>query len=148
MAPTVEEKKKRRRPIHNLALAATKQVWMAPVVEEKKKQGCQNLHTCSSSNRASMDGTGNGKPKPSYAWHTTPDENLSAVTPKIWCDLHLLRILAKGRETPFLSSREGEIFSTFASLALTSHSKSRRYPRLLKRVLFLHPYPNRDHFTS
>ena len=38
MTPAVEEKKKRRRPIHDLALAATKQVWMAPAVEEKKKQ--------------------------------------------------------------------------------------------------------------
>ena len=54
MAPAVEEMKKRRRSIHDLALIATKQVWMAPAVEEKKKQGRQNLHTCSSSNRASI----------------------------------------------------------------------------------------------
>ena len=38
MASTMEEKKKQRRPIHDLALAAIEQVWMAPVVEEKKKQ--------------------------------------------------------------------------------------------------------------
>ena len=38
MALAVEEKKKRRCAIHDLALAATKQVWMAPAVEKKKKQ--------------------------------------------------------------------------------------------------------------
>ena len=38
MALAVEEKKKQRHPIHDLALTATKQVWMVPVVEEKKKQ--------------------------------------------------------------------------------------------------------------
>ena len=103
MAPAMEEKKKRRRSIHNLALAATKQVWMAPAMEEKKKQGRQNLHTCSSSNRASMDGTGNTKPKPSHEWHTTSDENSSAVAPKIWCDIHLLRILAEGKRGSFLA---------------------------------------------
>ena len=37
----MEEKKKQRHLIRNLALAATKQVWMAPVMEERKKQGCQ-----------------------------------------------------------------------------------------------------------
>ena len=37
MASAVEEKKKWRRSIHDLALVATKQVWMLPVVEEKKK---------------------------------------------------------------------------------------------------------------
>ena len=36
-----EEKKKQRCPIHDLAPAAIKQVWMAPAVEEKKKQECQ-----------------------------------------------------------------------------------------------------------
>ena len=38
MAPAVEEKKKWRRPIHDLAPTATKQVWIALVAEEKKKQ--------------------------------------------------------------------------------------------------------------
>ena len=107
MASTVEEKKERRHPIHDLALAATKQVWMALAVEEKKKQGCQNLHTCSSSNWASMNGTGNGKPKPSHAWHTTLDENPSVVAPKIWCDLHLIQILAEGRRDSFLVLSRG-----------------------------------------
>ena len=41
MAPIMEEKKKQRHLIHNLALAGTKQVWMALVMEERKKQGCQ-----------------------------------------------------------------------------------------------------------
>ena len=36
----IEEKKKQRHLVHNFALAATKQVWMAPVMEERKKQGC------------------------------------------------------------------------------------------------------------
>ena len=39
MAPMMEEKKKQRHLIHNLALAVTKQIWMAPVMEERKKQG-------------------------------------------------------------------------------------------------------------
>ena len=34
----MEEKKKQRHLVHNLALAATRQVWMAPVREEKKRQ--------------------------------------------------------------------------------------------------------------
>ena len=38
MVPVMGKKKKQRRQIHNLTLAAIKQVWMAPVVEEKKKQ--------------------------------------------------------------------------------------------------------------
>ena len=38
MAPVVEEKKKQRRPILDLAPAAIEQVWTAPAVEEKKKQ--------------------------------------------------------------------------------------------------------------
>ena len=59
MAPVEEEKKKRRRLIHDLALAATKQVWAGSAGEEKKKQGRQNLHTCSSSNRASIALTAN-----------------------------------------------------------------------------------------
>ena len=42
MAPAMEEKKKQRRLVHNLALAATKQVQMAPVTEERKKGGRQN----------------------------------------------------------------------------------------------------------
>ena len=37
----MEEKKKQRHLVHNLTLAATKQVWMAPVMEERKKWGCQ-----------------------------------------------------------------------------------------------------------
>ena len=40
MAPVMEEKKKQRHLVHNLALVATKQVWMALVMEERKKQGC------------------------------------------------------------------------------------------------------------
>ena len=38
--------------------------------------------------------------------------NLSAVAPKIWCDLHLLRILAKGRRGSFLTlSRRRHVLS-------------------------------------
>ena len=37
----MEEKKKQRHLIQNLALVATKQVWMVPVMEERKKRGCQ-----------------------------------------------------------------------------------------------------------
>ena len=33
--------------------------------------------------------------------------NLSAVVPKIWCDLHLLRILAEGRRGSFLALSRG-----------------------------------------
>ena len=55
-----------------------------------------------------MDGTGNRKLKPSHAWHMALDENPIAVAPKILCDLHLLRILAEGREIPFLSKASEE----------------------------------------
>ena len=41
MALVMEEKKKQRHLVHNLALAATKQAWMAPVMEEREKRGCQ-----------------------------------------------------------------------------------------------------------
>ena len=78
-----------------------------------------NSQSRSSSNRASTDGTGDGKPEPSHVWHTMLDESPNCVAPKIWCDLHLLRILTEGRETPFLSSRGGEISLAFASFALT-----------------------------
>ena len=36
----MEEKKKRRHLVHNLALAVTRQAWVAPVMEERKKWGC------------------------------------------------------------------------------------------------------------
>ena len=36
----MEEKKKQRHPVYNLALVATRQVWMALVMEERKKRGC------------------------------------------------------------------------------------------------------------
>ena len=38
MALVMEEKKKQRHLVHNLAPTTTRQVWMAPVMEEKKKQ--------------------------------------------------------------------------------------------------------------
>ena len=41
MSLVMEEKKKQRPLIHNLALAATKQVWMALVMEERRKRRCQ-----------------------------------------------------------------------------------------------------------
>ena len=112
----------------------------------EEEAGTPNPHTCSSSNRASMDGTGDGKLEPSHAWHTALDENPNFVAPKIWCDLHLLRILAEGRETFFSSKWGEEISLAFVSLAL-GHSESRRHLRLLKRVWFLHPHPILDHFT-
>ena len=37
----MEEKKKQRHLVHNLALAMTKQVWKVPMMEERKKRGCQ-----------------------------------------------------------------------------------------------------------
>ena len=38
MALVMEEKKKQRHLVRNLALAATRQAWVASVMEEKKKQ--------------------------------------------------------------------------------------------------------------
>ena len=40
MAPAMEEKKKQRHLVCDLALAATRQAWVAPVMEERKKWGC------------------------------------------------------------------------------------------------------------
>ena len=34
----VEKKKKQRRPIHDLVLAATKQVWMAPAWKRRRSR--------------------------------------------------------------------------------------------------------------
>ena len=85
----------------------------------EEEAGTPNSHTCSSNNRVSMDGTGDGKSKPSHVWPTMPDESPNFVTPKILCDLHLLRILAEGRETSFLSNRGEETSLAFVSLALT-----------------------------
>ena len=85
----------------------------------EEETGTPNPYTCSSSNRASMDGIGDGKSKPSHAWHMVSDESPNFVAPKIWCDLCLPWILAKGRETPFLFYRGEEISLAFVSLALT-----------------------------
>ena len=100
----------------NFALAVTKQVRMAPVMEENKKQrrlggtsdgreeeaGMPNPHTSSDCNRASITLAAIERKRmvPMMRY-------LSAVAPKIWCDLHLLRILAERRRGSFLTLSRG-----------------------------------------
>ena len=128
MASTMEEKKKRRCPIHDLALAATKQVWTGPAGEEKKRQGRQNLHTCSSSNRASIAlaaneqvwmvsemGSLNPHMRGTLCWMKIPvllhqKSNATSTCFGFWL---------KEEETPFLSYRGEEISLAFVSLTLT-----------------------------
>ena len=119
--------------------------------------------SCSSSNQASMDGTGDEKAwmvpaRRKHGWYQrwerrrsvdgTDDEkeeevgtlngplfsllqnvllsrlrngwDSNLVAPKIWCDLHLLRVLTKGRVISFLLGWEEGTPSAFASLALTT----------------------------
>ena len=90
--------------------------WVAPVMEEKKK-------------RRHLSGTSDGReeeagmPNPCTSFDCNRANvilvalerermvpmmrNLSAVAPKIWCDLHLLWILAEGRRGSFLALSRG-----------------------------------------
>ena len=67
----MEEKKKQRHLVHNLALAATRQVWMAPVMEERKKRGCQiPIPTLAAIEQARMvPATGSPSPHVHNTWH-------------------------------------------------------------------------------
>ena len=128
MALAVEKKKKRMRSIHDLALAATKQVWMALVVEEKKKQGRQNLHTCSSSNRVSIALAANeqvwmvpemGSPNPHKCctWRRMKIPMLSHQ--KSDATSTYFGFWLKEKRTPFLSYRGEEVSLAFVSFAQT-----------------------------
>ena len=121
MAPAMEEKKKRSHLVHDLALAVTEQVWVAPGMEKKRKQrhlsntsdgreeeaGMPNPYTSSNCNRASIVLAAIARERMVPAMG-----NLSAVAPKIWYDLHLLRILTEGRRGSFLAlSRRRNVLS-------------------------------------
>ena len=92
-----------------------------------------------------MDGIDDEKSKPANVWHTALEENPYFVAPKIWCELHLLQILAEGRETSFLSSRGGEISLASVSLVLTG---SFWIPETLRVSEEGHPYPGPFHYLN
>ena len=87
-----------------------------------------------SNNRARTDGTGDGKSQ------CCCTENLMRHPPASDFGWRKKRLLSCPVE-------EKEGLEPLSPLSWLDRSKSRRYPRLLKRVLFLHPHPNHDHFT-
>ena len=101
---------------------------MASAMEEKKKQGRQNLHTCSSSNRASIALSATeqvwmapemGGPNPhmrgTRRWMKIPVLSHQKSDATSTC----FGFWLKEEVTPFLSYRGEEISLAFVSLALT-----------------------------